>query len=79
MTPPHHPTPFAANLDDVHALFDQLIAFMGDEYTQSNVYAAKDAGGTNCGITCTDKAGNSFTYNERIVAVVVAPAAPHQP
>jgi hypothetical protein len=61
----------------VRALFDAIIAYMGDEWTQTNVYANKDAAGaTNCGITCTDKNGNSYTYSERVVGPRVSITPP---
>src|SRR5262252_2544138 len=75
--PPEHIALSSSDIDDIHKLFDTLIAYMGDRWTSANLYATKDAsGGVNCGITCTDRANNSFTYSERIIGPRVAVSPP---
>lgn len=64
--------------DEVRAVFDALIAFMGDTWVNVNAYASEDpSGAKTCGITAYDAAGNQFTYSERIVGprVMVEPAS----
>jgi len=76
--PPAHVSLTTGTIEDVQKLFDALIEFMGVRWTQTNIYANKEtsSGATNCGINCTDAAGNSFNYSERIVGprVTISPA-----
>jgi hypothetical protein len=68
-TAPKHLKIDKAVIDDIHALFDALVAFMDSgDWVQVNAYANKDAAGaTTCGVNCTDKNGNSINYSERVV------------
>ena len=55
----------ASTIDEIHAIFEQLVAFMGDRWTSANVYASRDGASTQCGMTCSD-AASQFSYSERI-------------
>lgn len=60
----------AATIDEVHALFAALIAFMGDRWVNASVSAFKEPNGAavSCTLNASDAAGNSVTHTERIVA-----------
>ena len=60
----------------IQQIFDDMLAFMGDEYTAMNCFANKSASTVNMGISATDKAGDTFTYSEMITGprISIAPA-----
>lgn len=70
------PTPLMITSEDtpaeVRAVYDALLALMGNEWVNVNAYSSEDTtGAKTCGVTVHDAAGNQFQYMERTV-----PAAP---
>jgi hypothetical protein len=70
------PVPQEFPQSDIWALFQELIDLMGDRWTSANVYATVEASAIQCGVTCSDIAGNQVTYTQRILGPRVSLSPP---
>jgi hypothetical protein len=60
-------------VEDAQSVFDALDAYLAaTQWTSVNSSAANDGGGTTHTMNCSDRAGNNFTYTERIAGVKVS-------
>jgi hypothetical protein len=67
------PRPFeGATGDQIQALFQALLDFMGTTFASANVNGFLDAAATTMSITATDKGGDTYTYSQRVIGPVVA-------
>lgn len=71
MTETLRPSPRATD-PALQAIFDAMLAYMGDTYPNLNAFANYDANGTNVGVNVTDYNGSRWSYSEFIVGIKVA-------
>lgn len=57
----------AATLDEIYAIWESLIAFAGDEWSNVNTFYSKDMGGMSLGFQATDAQGNRVGTDLRVI------------
>lgn len=63
------PVPEKLAPSGLQQLFETLVAWMGDDWLNANVYATVEpSGSVSCGATVTDHQQNSYTFTMRIAA-----------
>ena len=71
---PDKPLLTSVTLEGVHALFDQMMTLMGDQWITANAYANVEPGGgaTNCSAVFSDALSNQVEYRERLAGYRVS-------